>query len=208
MHSVSQWIFFYRGYGQALFFFILVTCSWFFPPLHPFEGEILDLLINGFALTSLVFGELLRIWAVSHAGRWTRSRHIKAPILVTKGPYAYTRNPIYLGNFLIGLGIVVLSENSMFTLLYLFLFTFLYRTIVHAEENFLYTRFRESYEAYCDLVPRWIPKLSIRGQFAFGGQFHRKEFGTAWGVGVGALTFEWLRWPLHQAWLGLLERVF
>lgn len=208
MGSIRQHIFFYRGYCQALFVMSLVVYAWFIPPSHPSE-EIIDVLIDILGVTSLLSGELLRIWVVSHGGKSTRSRRLKAPVLVTTGPYTHTRNPIYIGNFLIGLGMVTLSENFVFLPLYLVLFVFLYRAIVSAEEVFLRERFCGAYDNYRRQVPKWVlrPTGLVRG-FAFGAQFPMKEIGTAWGVFVGALFFEWLRWPHHKWAAALLGQAF
>ncbi len=96
-------IFFYRGYLQGFFIALLVLYVWFFP-MHSFLRGRLDTFADIIGIGNLVLGATLRIWAVSHPGRHTRSRTIKAPSLTTAGPYAFVRNPIYLANFLIGFG--------------------------------------------------------------------------------------------------------
>ena len=57
----------------------------------------------------LLLGEGIRIWAVSHAGGATRTREVGAPSLCTSGPYAQTRNPLYVGNMLMYVGIVLIA---------------------------------------------------------------------------------------------------
>ena len=68
-------------------------------------------LIIGFIVSAS--GELLRIWAVSYAGSETRTTKLGASVLVTQGPYAYVRNPLYLGNLLIYFGVSIMA-NSLF----------------------------------------------------------------------------------------------
>lgn len=196
----NRW-FFYRGYFQGLFIALLVTYVWFFPD-HWFHQGRLDLVADIFGMVSLALGAILRIWSVSHPGRHTRSRIIKAPSLVITGPYACMRNPIYLANFLIGLGLVVLAESVILLPLYFILFGLSYRKIVEQEESFLRTKFPEEFDRYCQAVPRWLPRLKyIPGVLTVGTKLHLKEFGTTFGVLFGACFFEWIESPLHRLWL-------
>ena len=55
----------------------------------------------------LLTGEVMRIWAVSYAGGETRTRRVGAPALCSSGPFAFVRNPLYLGNMLMYVGIVL-----------------------------------------------------------------------------------------------------
>ena len=204
MRSFKKHIFFYRGYSQALFFLTLILHIWFSPP-DLFEGTWVDGLIDAVGIGSLILGELLRIWAVSHAGKCTRSRHLKAPVLITTGPYVYIRHPIYLGNFLIGLGMVLLADALAFIPVFLILFALQYRAIVFEEERFLSKRFGEEFSRYCDLIPKYFPKsIGIGSGFKFGfgrALFPLKEIGTIWGIILGGFFFEWIESPLHRQWI-------
>jgi len=197
-------IFFYRGYLQCLFIVLLVSYVWFFP-MHSFLRGQLDTFADIIGIGSLVLGAILRIWAVSHSGRHTRSRTIKAPSLTTVGPYAFIRNPIYLANFLIGLGLVVLAEAIILIPVYFIVFGLPYRKIVQQEERFLRKQFGDEFRRYCEAVPRWLPRLNnITRSFAFGHNFHLREFGTTFGILVGGLFFEWIESPSHRAWITFL----
>jgi protein-S-isoprenylcysteine O-methyltransferase Ste14 len=199
-------IFFYRGYLQGFFIALLVLYVWFFP-MHSFLRGRLDTFADIIGIGSLVLGAILRIWAVSHPGRHTRSRTIKAPSLTTVGPYAFVRNPIYLANFLIGLGLVVLAEAIILIPVYLIVFGLPYRKIVHQEECFLEKKFGDEFRHYCAAVPRWLPRLNnIARSLAFGPNFHLREFGTTFGILVGGLFFEWIESPSHRAWITFLHR--
>ena len=197
-------MFFYRGYLQGFFIALLVLYVWFFPT-HSFLRGPLDTFADILGISNLVLGAMLRIWAVSHPGRHTRSRTIKAPSLATAGPYAFVRNPIYLANFLIGLGLVVLAEAIILIPVYFIAFGLPYRKIVHQEERFLRKKFGDDFRRYCENVPRWLPRLNNNSRsFSFGPNFHLKEFGTTFGILVGGLFFEWIESPSHRSWITLL----
>jgi protein-S-isoprenylcysteine O-methyltransferase Ste14 len=130
----------------------------FFRPKHIYgRYELLGLLFSGLLVAA---GVGLRIWAGGCAGDHTRTDTIGAPQLATNGPYAYVRNPIYLGNLILGLGMIGLMRDPRLLVLYALIFPFLYVMIVPAEEQFLRERFGKDYERYCDAVPRMIPRLS------------------------------------------------
>jgi protein-S-isoprenylcysteine O-methyltransferase Ste14 len=199
--DVKDHIFFYRGYLQGLFIAMLVLYVWFFPT-HSFLRGRVDTFADIIGIGNLVLGAILRIWAVSHPGGHTRSRTIKAPSLTTSGPYACVRNPIYLANFLIGLGLVVLAEAVILIPVYLVVFGIPYRKIVDQEEGFLRKKFGDEFHRYCEAVPRWLPRLNnIASALAFGPNFHRREFGTTFGILVGAFFFEWIESPVHSGWI-------
>jgi protein-S-isoprenylcysteine O-methyltransferase Ste14 len=166
---VKDRLFFFRGYLQDLFVVLLLAYVWFFPE-HSLRGTRLDILADIVGICSLAAGALLRVWAVSHPGRHTRSRTIKAPSLVTTGPYACVRNPIYLANFLIGLGLVVLAEAIVWVPFYFILFGLPYRSLVDQEERFLRSKFGEEFGRYCEPVPRWLPRLKYLLRHLHWGQ--------------------------------------
>jgi len=106
-------------------------------------------------------GEIFRFVSVGYTGRTTRSKNVQSDILVTNGPYGYVRNPIYIGNFFLSLGIVI-SANTFFPwfiLVYIMLFSIQYFFIIRYEERFLQERFEENYSRYISKVPSFFPKL-------------------------------------------------
>lgn len=113
-------------------------------------------------LLLLAVGEFFRIWAVKHAGGATRTTSgVGGDELVTHGPFAYVRNPLYVGNFFLGTGLVIMAWAWMPWMLLLFwlLFFVQYGMIVSLEEDYLRSRFGQEYERYCAEVPRVIPRL-------------------------------------------------
>ncbi|HHL71815.1 MAG TPA: isoprenylcysteine carboxylmethyltransferase family protein [Bacteroidetes bacterium] len=117
-------------------------------------------LLVGFAIALL--GESIRIWGVRHAGGATRTTSgAGASSLITHGPFAYVRNPLYVGNFLLSGGLVIMSWAWMPWMLIVFVavFALQYSMIVSLEEEELHKRFGDEYREYCEQVPRWIPRL-------------------------------------------------
>lgn len=116
-----------------------------------------------------IAGELLRCWAVGFSGVTTREDHVIAPELVTAGPYAYVRNPLYVGNFITAAGFAVAftggnSLGKKIGLIAASLGTMaaVYSIIVPHEEQYLRSQFGEPYERYCASVPQIVPALPLR----------------------------------------------
>lgn len=78
--------------------------------------------------------------------------------LTTTGPYAYTRNPLYLGSILIAVGFVVAARNTWIAVAALVMFLAIYLPVIRAEELYLRSAFPE-YEHYAAQVPRFLPRL-------------------------------------------------
>jgi protein-S-isoprenylcysteine O-methyltransferase Ste14 len=192
-------LFFYRGYFQALYVAVLVLYVWFFPPDLGNLNPLLDGMADVLSAMILTAGAFLRMWAVSYPGKHTRSRTIQAPALVTTGPYACVRNPIYLANFLIGLGLVVISDAFLLVPVYFVLFGLPYRRIVKEEEAFLQEKFGAEFKRYCQKVHRWLPRFNCPP--ILGSNLHLKEFGTTFGILFGAVFFEWIESPQHRGWI-------
>jgi len=76
--------------------------------------------------------------------------------LVTTGPYRFTRNPIYLGLFLIYIGFTLLAGTLWGILLSPFLFWTVTHAIIHAEEIYLENKFKDEYRAYTARVRQWL----------------------------------------------------
>lgn len=107
-----------------------------------------------------VMGELIRIYSVAFIGSVSRTRNIETAAgaaLITSGPFSYVRNPLYVGNFLITLGLAVYSGVTWIVLLAIVLFAFQYYCIVKHEERLLIARFGRQYEDYMLAVPAWVP---------------------------------------------------
>ena len=106
----------------------------------------------------MVAGELLRIWAVGYAGASTRARTLGAARdLVTTGPYSYVRNPLYLGNFLLSLGVCFIANVYWLIAVLVVGYFCQYLPIIALEEAYLLESCGSVYQTYREQVPRFVP---------------------------------------------------
>ncbi len=107
----------------------------------------------------VAFGELFRIYSVAFIGSVSRTRNTSTTgsNLIKSGPFSLMRNPLYVGNFFITVGLSVFSGVTWVVLLTILLFAFQYYCIVKHEEGLLIGRFGSEYESYMKEVPAWIP---------------------------------------------------
>jgi protein-S-isoprenylcysteine O-methyltransferase Ste14 len=151
MIDMRQKLFHYRGYTPIPFLLMMVIFA--SPSLPPFLAGVVI----------LVIGELSRFWGVSYAGPLTRvTGGVGAPSLVVTGPFSYVRNPLYVGNILmyVGVGIMAGALSPWLVLSAAVYFIFQYSMIVSLEEEFLEKEFGEAYAEYRKNVPRFIPRLT------------------------------------------------
>jgi protein-S-isoprenylcysteine O-methyltransferase Ste14 len=142
----------------------------------------------------LVLGGIgLRAWGAAAAGGHTRTSRIEGTRLATHGPFAYTRNPIYLGSMILGLGMVFLIGDPFMLLPSSATFLFLYFLIIPAEEEFLRKTFGRSYQTYRENVPRLAPRMTAWSGAEPAPLDYRSAAGE-WRIAaicVGILIFFW-----------------
>lgn len=112
--------------------------------------------ILGFVV--IVLGEAIRLAGVAAAGTVTRRRSRTVQRLVTYGIFAWMRNPLYVGNFLIWLGFIVISGVFWFIPVAIVLFAIEYTLIVRYEEGVLESIFGDEYLRYKSRTSRWFPR--------------------------------------------------
>lgn len=133
-------------YWAAVLFFSFIV--------EPNPNHYLYSLI-GIAL--VVLGETIRMICVKRARSITRTRSSNTGNrLIREGIYRFSRNPIYIGNFFIGLGITIVSCVLWAIPIYIVVFWMQYIPIVAYEESILAGKFGQEYRNYQKTVPRWI----------------------------------------------------
>jgi protein-S-isoprenylcysteine O-methyltransferase Ste14 len=136
-----------------------------------------------------VVGQACRICTIGLAYiiRGGKDHKVYAEELVTSGLYSHVRNPMYVGNFFLVIGLAVASNSWVFALIGVPLSLGMHKAIVAAEENFLRNKFGPQFDAFCARVPRWVPRLSgllttVRGMHFEWRRVVAKEY---------AATFDW-----------------
>jgi protein-S-isoprenylcysteine O-methyltransferase Ste14 len=150
-------------------------------------------------------GEALRCWAVGYSGVTTRADQVTAPALVTAGPYAYLRNPLYAGNFITAAGFAYAFTGDLPRPLRRLLIgaslaalVAVYAVIVPHEEAYLRERFGPAFEHYSRNVPAVVPRrepyAGAQGTFdpAVIAKAETRTFAT-FGVMLAALALRALR---------------
>jgi len=165
----------------------------------------------GFALAVayLVFSQPTRLLLLAGGGvallglvarGWAAGFLDKNHSLATRGPYRYTRNPLYLGSALTGVGFATAGGSMVMMLAFAGVLLLVYGPVMRREEHLLRQKFGAAYEGYAASVPRFIPGRQAGP--ASGGSFNwlryrkNREYEAALGF-AAALVFlvlkMWLR---------------
>jgi protein-S-isoprenylcysteine O-methyltransferase Ste14 len=123
------------------------------------------------------------------------NKRIYAAKLVTGGLFAASRNPLYLGNVIILIGLMVIHNSPWVYGLCGGFFLLTYWALVLAEERYLRGQFGADYDAYCARVPRWLPKLAALPEALRGMRFNwrraiAKEYSSCIAWVVSALIID------------------
>lgn len=144
-NSLGALAFKYRGgVWTALFFAILVVA-------HPIASRIWA------GIVFVILGQIVRFWSAGCIKLY-RGETVKAQELATWGPYALVRNPLYVGNGLIGLGLAWISGNIALVIFIVTFYVLYGLLVVPYEEAFLLQKFGAEYEDYKKRVGRFFPR--------------------------------------------------
>jgi protein-S-isoprenylcysteine O-methyltransferase Ste14 len=132
----------------------------------------------GIGAAIAVVGLLIRAWASGHIR--------KNQTLAVSGPYAYTRNPLYLGSFILGVGFTIAAGVWWLALLFIALFLGIYLPVMRVEAGELIEIFGEEYQRYAARVPLFFPRLTAVEQsetnFDFALYLRYREYQAALGL--------------------------
>ena len=138
------------------------------------------------ALITLIAGSVISIIGILIRG-WASGHIHKNQNLAISGPYAFTRNPLYLGSLLLGVGFTVASGVWWLALIFIVLFLGIYLPVMRVEAEDLTQIFGADFEEYKKAVPLFFPRL------------------TAWKKSVEKFDFQlYLRYREYRATFGLI----
>jgi protein-S-isoprenylcysteine O-methyltransferase Ste14 len=163
--ALGDFSFKYRGYLLPIAVILLII---------PSPRILADPAVAGLAgFLVAVLGQAVRVMNIGLAYiiRGGKDHKVYAEQLVTSGLYSHCRNPMYVGNFFLLLGLALASNSWVFALVGVPLSLGMHKAIVTAEENFLRNKFGAQFDAYCARVPRWVPRLSGLATTVRGMQF-------------------------------------
>ncbi len=158
-------------------FLIVAAFAWF---SHPTPASMW---IGG---PIALLGLMLRAWA---AGCLAKNRE-----LATGGPYAYTRNPLYLGTLIVAAGLVIASRSAGLGVLFAAVFVFVYLPVIQNEQQHLRSLF-PGYAAYAEQVPALLPRLRPApgkpNPFRMELYLRNQEYQAGAGFAAGMLYLFW-----------------
>jgi protein-S-isoprenylcysteine O-methyltransferase Ste14 len=131
-----------------------------------------------------VMGLALRAWAAGHLE--------KNRTLAESGPYAYVRNPLYIGTLAVAAGFVIASRQWVLAILFAAVFLLIYLPVVELEEQHLRSLF-PAYTDYAKRVPRLWPRAGRSGgkRFQWSVYLRNQEYQALAGFLIGVAVLIW-----------------
>lgn len=159
-----------RRRGAVPFAFAALVLFWFqlAEPEHSWGGIFL-----------ICAGEALRFWAAGHLR--------KHELLTTSGPYAFVRNPLFIGSLLIATGFALMLQSHVLLVPLLAAFALAYRAETRREERALQEKFGAAFERYREAVPAWLPRRTryreaSRERFRWRRVLRNREYNAVLGI--------------------------
>ncbi len=156
LEKQGQWLFRWRSYLPILFIFI------YLPILLSHPSRKISNNWDYFCIFISFIGFIIRIYTKGYTSRGSSGRTTKkqrAKKLNTKGLYSIVRNPLYLGNYFMWLGIILLPQILSLAIIFTALFWLFYERIIFREEVFLRQKFGDQYLHWAKKTPAFIPRL-------------------------------------------------
>ena len=166
METQGNWLFKHRGI-LPLIIFLIGVFLFLRNEANPSNWVVEETPYEMFYETGCLFvsllGFIIRVYTVGYTPANTSGRNTErqvADVLNTKGIYSIMRNPLYVGNFFMWLGIAMLTGNFWFIIAFILFYFLYYERIIFTEEHYLKTKFGDDYIQWTHKTPVIVPKFS------------------------------------------------
>lgn len=218
LEKQGKWLFRWRSYLPLLFLPILLIALRDTELLKQVAGDLVDDLWEVFCVAISFVGFFIRCLTVGYvpggtSGRNTREQ--RADELNTTGIYSIVRHPLYFGNFIIFLGIILFVETWWFELVAILAFWLYYTLIMFTEEEFLRKKYGDSYIKWAENTPVFFPRFTKWREPALPFSFKnvlRREYSTFFAIiacftflDIGEDFFACGRFKLDWGWITLFS---
>jgi len=205
--SSGAWLFRWRSYLP------LVLLPLFVYGLSGFAEKSVDESLGErfevFCMLVSFAGLLVRAATVAQTPARTSGRNTLEQVadsMNTTGMYSIVRHPLYLGNFLIWLGVAMFTQSMLIVLVSVLAFALYYERIMFAEERFLRSKFREKFDRWADRTPAFLPDLRRWKASAIPFSWKlvlRREYSGFFAIVVTYTVFHVLRGYFERGWFRL-----
>ncbi|MDP8209337.1 MAG: isoprenylcysteine carboxylmethyltransferase family protein [Candidatus Stygibacter australis] len=166
----GKWLFRWRSYLPIFIIVLILVAMRHYEYLG--NSKLLETIWVVFCFLVSFIGLGIRIITIGHVPRGTSGRNRRKQVadsLNTTGIYSIVRNPLYLGNFFMGLGISLFAHIWWVVLIYILVFWLYYERIICAEEEFLIKKFGDEYLNWADSTPAFFPNFKgyIKSDLSF-----------------------------------------
>lgn len=204
--NVTVGNFFFR-YRNALFPLIFIFAALSLKPKIMFGSPSAEHLLGAIGIVFALLGQAIRFVTIGfeYIHRGGKDGHVYAGRLVTRGVFGLVRNPMYIGNALIVIGMTMYLGAPLGYLVLIPFFLFVYQALVAAEEVYLREKFGSEYATYCANVNRFFPRLSNTAAAFSGMCFNwrpglKKDLGTIVGLTMGFILVPVWRTYSLEGW--------
>ncbi|MDP8221273.1 MAG: isoprenylcysteine carboxylmethyltransferase family protein [Candidatus Stygibacter frigidus] len=158
LEKSGQWLFRWRSYLPVILILLILVSMRHYEYLG--NSKRLDMIWEIFCVLVSFLGLGIRIITIGHVPKGTSGRNRSKQVadsLNTSGLYSIVRNPLYLGNFFMGLGVALFAHIWWVALIYILIFWLYYERIICAEEKFLINKFGDVYLNWANDTPAFFP---------------------------------------------------
>ena len=158
----GNWLFRWRSYLPILLIALYLSVLRDYE--YPGHSEQLHQVWGVLCLLISAIGLLVRSYTVGHTPAGTSGRNTKRQVaesLNKTGAYSIVRNPLYLGNFIMGLGVSLFAHVWWLVMIYVLVWWIYYERIIFAEEAFLRRKYGEEYLRWAEVTPILIPNFRL-----------------------------------------------